>query len=199
MQAGNRLSLIDIMVLNTEDINTNLLSEEELIALCKQGDSSGQEALYSQCANLMFRVCFRYMKEETEAEDAMIKGFVKVFNNIEKFEYRGKGSLNGWIKRIMVNECLMELRKRKMQTSPIEESVQIEVDAEVFHSLGAEHIYELITKLPNGYRTVFNMHVVEGYPHKEIAEKLNISENTSKSQLSKAKAMLRKLITENEK
>lgn len=174
------------------------MNEEELIELCKRGESAGQEALYSQCANLMFRTCYRYLKEDTEAEDAMIKGFVKVFNNIEKFDYRGKGSLNGWIKRIMVNECLMELRKRKMLTSPIEESIQLEVDADVLHQLGAEHIYALITRLPNGYRTVFNMHVIEGFPHKEIADKLNISENTSKSQLSKAKAMLRKLITENE-
>ncbi|MEL7145915.1 MAG: sigma-70 family RNA polymerase sigma factor [Bacteroidota bacterium] len=184
--------------MKSKDINTNLLNEEQLIALCKEGVSSGQEALYQEFANLMFRVCYRYLQEETEAEDAMIKGFVKVFNNIEKFDYRGKGSLKGWVKRIMVNECLMELRKRKMQTSPIEESTQVEVDAEIIHQLGAEHIYQLITQLPNGYRTVFNMHVVEGYPHKEIATQLGISENTSKSQLSKAKAMLRKLITENE-
>ncbi len=174
------------------------MKEEELIQQCKDGLSTGQEVLYNQCANMMFRLCFRYLHEENEAEDAMIKGFVKVFNNIHKFDYRGKGSLNGWIKRIMVNECLMELRKRKMLTSPLDNSLQVEVEAEALSHLGAEHIYNLISQLPNGYRTVFNLHVVEGYPHKEIAEKLNISENTSKSQLSKAKAMLRRLIEENE-
>ncbi len=174
------------------------MTEEQLVTLCQEEDPGAQEELYGLFANKMFRICLRYLTKEDEAEDAMIKGFVKGFNNIHKFEYRGKGSLEGWLKRIVVNECLMELRRRKMQTTTLDQVMEIEEQANAIANLQAEDLYSIILRLPNGYRTVFNMHIIEGYAHKEIAEKLNISENTSKSQLSKAKAMLRRLITENE-
>ncbi|MCR9252654.1 MAG: sigma-70 family RNA polymerase sigma factor [bacterium] len=184
--------------MNNTNINTKPLTEEQLVTLCQQEDPGAQEELYGLFANKMFRICLRYLPQEDEAEDSMIKGFVKAFNNIHKFEYRGKGSLEGWVKRIIVNECLMEIRKRKMQTTTLENIVEVDENADAISQLQAEDLYSVITKLPNGYRTVFNMHIIEGYAHKEIAEILNVSENTSKSQLSKAKAMLRRLITENE-
>ena len=128
-----------------------------------------------------------------EAEDAMIVGFVKVFSKIESFDYRGKGSLEGWIKRIMINESLMVLRKRKYEKVEIEKVHHLESNIEPAESiLMKEDIVTQIQKLPKGYRTVFNMYVIEGYTHREIGTRLNISENTSKSQLSKARASLSK-------
>lgn len=128
-----------------------------------------------------------------EAEDAMTTGFVKVFSKIEMFEYRGKGSLEGWIKRIMVNECLMVLRRKKHDMVEIDKMANFLPSSIALDShLIEEEIMNQIQALPNGYRTVFNMYVIEGFNHKEIGEKLGISENTSKSQLSKARASLKK-------
>lgn len=149
--------------------------------------------LYDRFAIKMFRTCYRYLKNEQDAEDVMINGFVKVFNNIERFENRHQYSLEAWIRRIMVNESLMLLRKNN-QFSFVDDFPDIK-DTGTFlpdASLRAEDLYAVIRKLPTGYRTVFNLYVIEGYSHKEIAEQLAISENTSKSQLSKAKAMLRR-------
>ncbi len=198
INTGNLSDYIRILKLKTVNINTIPLDEQELVKLCKEENALAQEALYERYANRMFRVCYRYLPNEDEAEDAMIKGFVKIYGNVGKFDYRGKGSFEGWMKRIVVNECLMELRRKKMNTTSLDQLAETEVAADVISHLQAEDLYKIIQKLPNGYRTGFSMHVIDGYPHKEIAEILNVSENTSKSQLSKAKALLRKLITENE-
>ncbi len=160
------------------------------------GDSRAQQMLYEQFANRMFRVCFRYLKEEWQAEEALIKGFLKVFQHLSQFEYRGDTSLEAWIKRIMVNESLMFLRKKHPYHLITETQADtMESDLAPDSDLHAEEIYALILQLPTGYRTVFNLYVIEGYSHHEIASQLNISENTSKSQLSKAKAALRHLLT----
>ncbi|MEO9967793.1 MAG: sigma-70 family RNA polymerase sigma factor [Reichenbachiella sp.] len=174
-----------------------ILDDSQLTDLCKAGDSMAQKALYEKYANKMMRTCLRYLNDEMEAEDAMIDGFMKVYSKIDTFEFRGKGSLEGWIKRIMVNESLMLLRKRKMDQVELDKVHHLSSGRENAESqLMEETIVNVIQDLPNGYRTVFNMYVIEGYSHKEIGEKLNISENTSKSQLSKARASLSKSLTE---
>ncbi|MEP2023077.1 MAG: sigma-70 family RNA polymerase sigma factor [Reichenbachiella sp.] len=174
-----------------------ILDDSQLTDLCKAKDELAQKALYDKYANKMMRTCVRYLNDEMEAEDAMIDGFMKVYSKIDTFEYRGKGSLEGWIKRIMVNESLMLLRKRKMDQVEIEKIHHLSTEAATIDSqLMEETIIKVIQELPNGYRTVFNMYVIEGYSHKEIGEKLSISENTSKSQLSKARASLSKSLTQ---
>ncbi len=173
--------------------------ENQLIKLCKKQQGSAQKALYDRYADTMFRICFRYVKNEHDAEDILINGFMKVFQNIEKFEPRGKGSLEGWIKRIMINESLMHLRKNT-NFNLVSEANCKEIDADISleSNIAAEEIYKLIRRLPLGYRTVFNLFAIEGYSHKEIAEQLNITESTSKTQLRKARITLQKLLVENE-
>ena len=146
----------------------------------------------------MYRICFRYVREELQAEDLLISGFMKVFKRLDQLEFRSEGSLEAWIKKIMVNESLMYLRKRYNFTLVTEtEAHCLETGATIEAQLSAEEIYALILGLPTGYRTVFNLFVIEGYSHAEIAEQLGISENTSKSQLSKARAALRSLLLQN--
>ena len=140
----------------------------------------------------MFKVCFRYVQDGMDAEDILIGGFVKVFKNIEKFKYKDDRGLEAWVKRIMVNESLMYLRsKNNFQMVPVHDAAHIDNGLSPIDQLTAEYLYTLIGRLPTGYRTVFNLYVIEGYNHQEIAKKLGIKPGTSKSQLNKAKAMLR--------
>lgn len=137
-----------------------------------------------------------------EAEDLLQKGFFKFFEHLSDFQFRDEKSLAAWIKKIMVNECLMYLRQTTNfnLTSSLNEqegSAEISFVAEADTNFSAEAIYSYIRELPLGYRTVFNLYEIEGYSHKEIAGRLQISELTSRSQLSKAKAMLRQLLTRN--
>lgn len=168
------------------------MEEGEIVKRCQANDAEAQRILYEKYADKMYGICFRYLSEETSAEDAVTEGFLKVFEKIQYFEYRGKGSLTGWIKRIVVNESLMILRKRKHKLVDIDCSSEKENGQNIDQSLLEEDIISEIRKLPKGYRTVFNLYAIEGYSHKEIGEKLGISENTSKSQLSKARASLMK-------
>lgn len=169
------------------------LEESQLVELCKTFDKGAQKILYEKYSTVMLRTCQRYLPDCMEAEDAMIEGFIKALSKIDKFDYRGKGSLSGWIKRIMVNECLMLLRKKKYDQVDLSNIHHLESDdTNIESQLMEEVILKQITLLPNGYRTIFNMYVIEGYSHREIGEKLCISENTSKSQLSKARASLSK-------
>lgn len=195
-----KATFINKQALNNKGYTSNhdqILDDGQLTDLCKANDEMAQKALYDKYANKMMRTCLRYLNDEMEAEDAMIDGFIKVFSKIDTFEYRGKGSLEGWVKRIMVNESLMLLRKRKMDQVEIEKVHDLSSNNETAESqLMEETIVGIIQQLPNGYRTVFNMYVIEGYSHKEIGERLNISENTSKSQLSKARASLSKSLTQ---
>ncbi len=195
-----KATFINKQALNNKGYISNhdqILDDSQLTDLCKAKDELAQKALYDKYANKMMRTCLRYLNDEMEAEDAMIDGFMKVFSKIDTFEYRGKGSLEGWVKRIMVNESLMLLRKRKMDQVEIERVHDLSSNNETVESqLMEETIVDIIQQLPNGYRTVFNMYVIEGYSHREIGERLNISENTSKSQLSKARASLSKSLTQ---
>lgn len=171
------------------------LKDEQLFELCKARDPQAQEILYKQQANAMFRLCHRYMKDEHLAEEAMIQGFYKVLTKIEIFDWRGPAAFKGWIKRIMVNECLMLLRKQKALHASHEEDMQFIPNTDFAENgILAEQVHQLIAELPDGYRTVFNLYVIEGYSHKEIAERLGIQESTSKSQLSKARGLLKKWV-----
>ena len=173
--------------------------ETELIIACKKQNAKAQRALYDKHASHMLGLCKRYIKGEMEAEDVMIKGFMKVFTKIDLFE--GKGSFEGWMKRIMINEALGYIRKNKSMYLEMEiEAADKEPDFDTLSTeLEAMDLLKMVNGLPSGYRTIFNLYAIEGYSHKEIAELLGISENTSKSQLSRARMHLQKKLLESEK
>ncbi len=169
-----------------------------IINECKQQKLTAQKCLFDELAAQMFLLCKRYLKTSSIAEDAMMNGFVQVYKSLLKFSYVDDKSTVAWIKKIMVNECLQELRKKQsFLTIASNNKVDETIDNTVFEKMSAEEIYKLITILPTGYRTVFNLFEIEGYSHKEIATILKISEGTSKSQLSRAKQMLQDLIIKN--
>ena len=153
-----------------------------------------QHELYNRFAPKMYGVCLRYASNAEEAEDILQEGFIKIFNKINS--YRGEGSFEGWIRRIFVNTAIEHFRK-KTYLQPIGEIEENTVEGKylsVLDNLAEKDIIQLIQQLSPGYRTVFNMYVVEGYSHKQIAEMLGISEGTSKSQLSRAKLILQDLV-----
>lgn len=171
-----------------------VLTDEQLVKRCRQGKRSAQQALYERYAPTMKSVCMRYVGQDFDAEDVLVMGFMKVFDKIEQFN--GEGSLEGWIRRIMANESLMFLRKknrapRATELEELELSQDMPVTLEEESLLHADDLMKLVQALPDGYRLVFNLYAIEGYSHKEIAEKLDISVGTSKSQLSKARNMLK--------
>ncbi len=173
------------------------MTENELIEGCRQKNRKAQKMLYDLHAPVMFGVCMRYVKNREDAEDVMIEGFFKAMTNIH--QYKGSGSFQGWIRRIMVNESLMFLRKQHNFRMTVEVSnIEIKSQVSVEDELSAQDILNLLEKLPTGYRTVFNLYVLEGYKHREIAEMLGISINTSKSQLILAKKRLQGLIKKNQ-
>lgn len=171
------------------------MNQEQLIKECKQGSAAAQKCLYDLYADHMFMVCRRYLKNEADAEERMLDGFYKFFHQIGGFRYQCDAALFSWIKRIMINECLMFLRKKNPFEITVETTdLPLAVNEEVFSKLEADELLQLILRLPVGYRTVFNLYAVEGMNHKEIAVLLKISEGTSKSQLSKARQLLQKMI-----
>lgn len=171
-------------------------TEEVLLKDCKKGNPSAQQKMYERFAPKMLGVCIRYIHDREEAEHVMIGGMVKVFEKLE--QYLGEGSLEGWIRRIMVNESLMYIRKNKNMSLEVEvEKAEFEPDYNCLESnLEAEDLLTLIAELPVGYRTIFNLYAIEGYSHKEIADTLGINENTSKSQLSRARKHLQSRLYE---
>lgn len=171
-------------------------TEEALIKECISGKRKAQKELYTRYADLMLAICLRYVTERLEAEDLMIQGFAKVFDKMNQYKF--EGSFEGWMKRVFVNECLMYLRKQKFYMTPIETAERENVSTWENTSLETKDLLQLIQELPTGYRTVFNLYAIEGYSHKEIAEQLEISEGTSKSQLSKARAMLQRQLNQQE-
>ena len=170
------------------------MTEQDLIGRLKEQDRSAQKWLYDRYAPVMFAVCRRYLRSREDAEEALVSGFYKVFAQIHTFS--NAGSFEGWIRRIVVNEALMLLRKSQplvfpgdtFQMPDRQDSFSIEAD------ISAREILELLDQLPNGYRTVFNLYVLEGFKHQEIADMLGISINTSKSQLILAKEKLKHLL-----
>jgi len=172
------------------------LQEKELVRKCKQGDQRAQEMIFNQWGDSMYRVCFRYIKSQADCEDVLITAFTKIYQQVSGFTYQGEGSLRAWIQKIVINDSLMWLRRRhNFHLMESLDTIVVEPETNSLSQLEAEDIYQLITELPTGYRTVFNLAVVEGYNHAEIAAALDISESTSRTQLFKAKAMLKKLLT----
>jgi len=171
------------------------ISQNTLIEKCIKGQIVAQKQLFHEMYAPMFRVCFRYVGQREDSEDCLMKGFQKMFQNISSFRQSGEGSFKWWLRRIMVNECLMFLRTKNHLLLFAEESeITCDLPAEILSKIEAESLYHLIMELPVGYRTVFNLFALEGYSHKEIAEMLGISENTSKSQFSKAKNKLKTIL-----
>jgi RNA polymerase sigma factor (sigma-70 family) len=169
-------------------------NEADLIEGCIRGDRKMQYELYERFAPKMFGVCLRYASNNEEAEDILQEGFIKVFKKIGS--YRSEGSFEGWIRRIFVNTAIEHFR-RKTHLQPITEKEESTVEGKylsVLDTLAEKDIVQLVQQLSPGYRTVFNMYVIEGYSHKQIAEELGISEGTSKSQLSRAKQILQELV-----
>ncbi len=173
-------------------------NETDLIADCLAGKRNAQEVLYKKYSSKMLAICTRYLPDRAEAEDAMINAFIRVFGQLENF--RQEGSFEGWIRRIVVNEALAMLRKKsKMQLEPAE-NADYHADYQIEETgLEASELLEMVQKLPTGYRTVFNLYAIEGYSHKEIAEMMGISESTSKSQLNRARNMLKTMLEKTEK
>jgi RNA polymerase sigma-70 factor (ECF subfamily) len=173
--------------------------ESELIEGCRRNDRNAQHAVYEQMAGKMLSLCTRYIKDRMQAEDVLVTSFTKVFDKIEQF--KGDGSFEGWVRKIVVNESLSYLRKNKgMYLETDLAAADREPDlASLGNQLEAEDLLNLVAALPTGYRIVFNMYAIDGFSHKEIAEELGISENTSKSQLSRARSYLQTKLIELEK
>jgi RNA polymerase sigma-70 factor (ECF subfamily) len=170
------------------------LSDEKLIEACKKGEPEAQEELYRRFSPMLFGVCLRYARDRMEAQDYLQEGFIAIYRDL--YQFRPKGALGAWLRKVMVNACLQQIRKRKpFQDMSLEDfSGKLESDAEVYGQLEAKELIRLLQKLPEGYRAVFNLYVIEGYSHQEIAERLGISLSTSKSQLSRAKTTLRRML-----
>jgi len=169
--------------------------EQQILLGCLRNDRKAQRALYEEYKVQMFRLCLRYARDRQEAEDLLQEGFIAVFRDLKN--YTGAGALGGWIRKVMVNNALQHIRKTKYRFQSID-SVQLneyeEITIDEEDQPRVKELTKCLQSLPDGYRTVFNLYVIEGYTHKEIAKVLSISESTSKSQLFKAKGMLRKLL-----
>lgn len=171
-------------------------SELDMIEGCKKGDRQAQKLLYDRFSGKMYALCCRYVKDKMEAEDVLVTAFTKILDRIDQF--KGEGSFEGWIRRVMVNESLSYLRRNK--------SMYIETDIEAAdhepnydrleNHLEAQDLLQVISELPSGYKIVFNLFAIDGYSHKEISKLLGINENTSKSQLSRARSLLQKRLLE---
>ncbi|WP_445382871.1 RNA polymerase sigma factor [Robiginitalea sp. IMCC43444] len=171
-------------------------SEKALLRKAKSGNREAQKALYDQYAPMMLATCRRYIKDLHFAEDVMIEGFVKVFKNLHSF--RWQGSFEGWMRRIMIREAIDFLRKRQFVVFDQEQYAFQSSSYQPGDSLELEQLEELIDQLPEGYRLVFVLYAIEGYKHAEIAQMLEITEGTSKSQLFKARRILQEQIQANE-
>ncbi|PLW93566.1 MAG: RNA polymerase [Marinilabiliales bacterium] len=173
-------------------------NETKIIKKCLKGNSQAQRALYNMHKVKWFMICLRYAHNKSEAEDMLQDGLISVFNNLKQFD-PGKAEFSVWSNKVIVNAALQYLRKWKKLNfnQPIDDyEEKLSIGETVIETLGAKELTALVQNLPDGYRTVFNLYVMEGYKHREIAEILNISENTSKSQLLKAKKMLRNQLEE---
>ncbi len=149
-------------------------------------------------ARTMLAICIRYVKNFEEAEEAMLTAFQKFFEKIDMFDYRGEGSESAYIKKMAINQCLMLLRKRNNLIYDNEfPEATIDNNEDAIDKMSAKEIFQMITELPDGCRTIFNLFAIEGKTHKEIAQLLNISEGTSKSQVNRARKILQSAIQKN--
>lgn len=171
------------------------MTEQQIISDCKNGQTKAQKALFDLYAQKMMLVCMRYVKNQADAEELMLNGFLKFFDQIGRFIFNGEGSTFPWLKKIMVNECLMFLRKKgKLIMMDERMAEHVTIEEQPIANIDASLLFGYITELPVGCRTIFNLYVIEECTHKEIASLLGIAEGTSKSQLSKARQLLQRTI-----
>ena len=170
----------------------------QLIKGCVRGDRKSQETVYRMYAKDLYAVCLSYANDASMAQDMLQEGFMKVFRSIKTFD--NKGSFEGWVRRIVVNTAIDHLRREKRILNYVDDdkTSHFADDPSVYKHLDLEHLLSFIRQLPEGARTILNLFAVEGYSHKEIAEKLSISVGTSKSQYNRAKHLLNELITNSE-
>ncbi len=161
----------------------------------RKKDAVAQKKIFEQYGSFLYRIAYRYVRNRMTAEDLVVDSFLKIFDGATNFRFDNLRSFEAWMRKIVVNESLMLLRKQaNFHLMPESEAIEIPVDDNALDSISSDEIYQLIAELPDGYRTVFNLFAIEGYSHKEIAEKLNINEGTSKSQLNHARKLLQKKI-----
>lgn len=175
-------------------------SEEQFIERCLKNDTKAHEMLYKRYAPKMYGVCLRFAKNKMEADDILQDGFIKILTNIKS--YRNEGSLEGWVRKTIVNTAINFYKKnaRYLKDISIEQTEIINYDNEgIIDNLSVKELLNLVQQLPEGYRLIFNLYVIEGYTHKEISKMLKISENTSKSQLSRARKTLQKEVLKQQK
>ena len=175
-----------------------MIDLSKIVEKCRVYDKKAQKELYDVYSPVLFGICLRYSNSKADAEDILQEGFIKIFTKINN--YSGKGSFEGWMRRIVVNTAISHYHKNKKHKEiyDIDEIKETELEGSTFESLDytKEELFSVINNLPEGYRIIFNLYAIEGYKHKEIAIKLNISENTSKSQYSRAKSKLKKMLEE---
>ena len=176
----------------TTSVNTKDLVERSI-----KKDSKAQKMLFDRLSIPMMGVCLRYTRSREDAEEVLLEGFHKMFLALKKMNYISEKAFFGWVKKIMVNEALMHLRRKKeIRTLAINEDLDVEYDVSPIENLQTKDLLMIIQQIPIGYRTVFNLYEIEGIGHEEISEKLKISIGTSKSQLHKAKKMLKSILEE---
>src|SRR3982751_1376226 len=171
------------------------MTEEALLHGCLKNDASAQRELYHKYSSKMLAVCYRYAHNKEDAEDMLQEGFIKVFSQIHTFE--GRGALEGWVRRIVVHTCINILKKNKRFNESVDlihaNSIQVREES-IPSIMQAKEVVECIRLLPIGYRTVLNLYAIEGFSHKEISIMLDIEESTSRSQYTRAKAMLEDIL-----
>lgn len=173
--------------------SNQMISDADLIKGCIEGDRRMQKQLYDQFSPKMYAVCLRYMGNADDAQDILQEGFIKIFKNLERF--RGDGSFEGWVRRIFVNTAIEHIRKKKLNLSLTEKEDTIEFKSvSALDNINEKDLLKIVSDLSPGYRSVFNLYVVEGFSHKEIGELLGINEGTSKSQLARARMILQQKI-----
>ena len=176
-----------------------LPQRDELIERCLRGDTLGYKELYQKYSKAMFNTCLRMLNNVAEAEDVLQESFIEAFKNLQDFEHRT--SFGGWLKQICINRAINQLRKRKIDLVDIEkvavhDSAEEQAIDETEIALKVESVKKAIMKLPDGYRTVLNLYLLEGYDHEEIAEILNVAESTTRTQFMRAKQKLLFLLKE---
>lgn len=170
--------------------------DSKKISLCLEGNRNAQKELYDLYKTNMYILCQRYFSDFEDAKDALQEGFIKIYRDLKQFDSE-KGTLGSWMKKVIINTCLEKIRKIKVDYQSFnDQSHDIAYESSIDSDLNVRDLTRLIQSLPTGYRTVFNLYVIEGYNHKEIGELLNISENTSKTQLMKSKNMLKVMLEE---
>lgn len=173
-----------------------MMNDQQLVDACLQEDRHAQRNLYEKYKQPLFRLCLRYSRDEQEAEDFLHEAFINIFRDLK--QYKGNGPLGGWMRRVTINTALQQLRKQRRLLYPdtdLSDLPEMSEEEELPPLYSMQQLVSYIQQLPAGYRTVFNLFIVEQYSHKEIASTLGISIGSSKSQLSKAKAMLRRQMT----